>query len=234
MQRIAFNEKKHLLNDGEVLLIVDFQERLQVKEQDQVQSQHWNHDATTILPCYIMFRWGGRVWAYSFIILSDDMAQDNAWVQFVLSRLLSEDIPALLRKIGAAAMTTAIILSDNCGKQFKCRYHFGWIGGVMIFIIGESGVTTEDRVHIEHHYFGPSHGKNSSDSEGAVTKTYVRTMVNNQQWTVVSNSEDMCQKLEKGLGFLLQEATTEERTTFFETRKGEGGGTEQLLSLIHI
>ncbi|CAM9719469.1 unnamed protein product [Sphacelaria rigidula] len=187
MQRIAFNDKKHTLKDGEVLLIVDFQERLQVKEQDQVQSQHWNHDATTIFPCYIMFRWGGRVWEYSFIILSDDMAQDNAWVQYVF-----EDIPALLRNIGAVPMTTTTVLSDNCFKQFKRRYHFGSDGGAMILALDEGGVSTENKVHIEHHYFGPSHGKNSSDSEGAVTKTYVRTMVDNQQWTVVSNSEDMC------------------------------------------
>ncbi|CAN0054508.1 unnamed protein product, partial [Sphacelaria rigidula] len=42
--------------NGEVLLIDDFQERLQVKQRDHFQSQHWNHDATTICPCYIMFR----------------------------------------------------------------------------------------------------------------------------------------------------------------------------------
>ncbi|CAN0054440.1 unnamed protein product [Sphacelaria rigidula] len=56
-------------------------------------------------------------------------------------------------------MTTATGLSDNCFKQFKCRYHFGWVGGAMILVLDKGGVTTEYRVHIEHHYFGPSHGK---------------------------------------------------------------------------
>ncbi|CAM9797633.1 unnamed protein product [Sphacelaria rigidula] len=228
MQRTAFNEKRLTMEDGEVVLVVDFQEQLQVKEQDQVQSQHWNHDATTIFPCYILFRINGRVWAYSFVILSDDMAQDNAWVQHVLTRVLSDDIPAILRKMGAPPMNCVIIFSDHCGKQFKCRFQFGWVAGAMILALDSRGAPNKKHFHMEHHYFGPSHGKNSSDSEGAVTKTYVRTMVNNQQWTVIASAKDICEKLEKGLGFIIREANTDERTTVFATRGGKPAGTDQL------
>ncbi|CAM9944119.1 unnamed protein product [Hapterophycus canaliculatus] len=56
MQRIALNEKRLTIEDGEVVCVVDFQERLQVKEQDQVQSQYWNQDATIIFPCPIYFK----------------------------------------------------------------------------------------------------------------------------------------------------------------------------------
>lgn len=217
------------MEKGEVVLVVDFQERLQIKEQDQVQSQHWDQDSTTIFPCYIMFWWLDRIWAYSFMILSDDMTQDNAWVQHVLSRLLSEDIPALLRKIGAPPMSRATIFSDNCAKQFKCRFHFGWLADVGIRAKDAHGGDTGLRLVVEHHYFGPSHGKNSSDSEGGVCKSYVRMMVNNQEWLFVASSRDLCQKLEKGIGFILREATSDERTIFLSTRGEHSIGTDKLI-----
>ncbi|CAN0597939.1 unnamed protein product, partial [Laminaria digitata] len=88
MQQTAFKQLKVALEPGHVVVVVDFQERLSIREQDEVQSQHWDHEATTIFPCPIFIRWGGQVWAYSFVILSDDMAQDNAWVQYGLSGML--------------------------------------------------------------------------------------------------------------------------------------------------
>ncbi|CAM9937671.1 unnamed protein product, partial [Sphacelaria rigidula] len=70
-------------------------------------------------------------------------------------------------------MNCVIIFSDNCGKQSKCRFHFGWVAGAMILALDSRGAPNGKHFHMEHHYFGPSHDKNSSDSEGAVTKTYV-------------------------------------------------------------
>ena len=60
-QRTAFEEKKLTLEEGEVVCVVDFQERLQVQDQDEVQSQHWDREATTIFPCPIFFKLGGIV-----------------------------------------------------------------------------------------------------------------------------------------------------------------------------
>lgn len=40
----AFDELRSTLRPGHVLMVVDFQERLSVKEQDEVQSQHWDND----------------------------------------------------------------------------------------------------------------------------------------------------------------------------------------------
>lgn len=62
------------LDEGHVILVVDFQERLSIREQDEVQSQHWDHEATTIFPCPMFFRFQRLVWAYSFQVLSDDMS----------------------------------------------------------------------------------------------------------------------------------------------------------------
>lgn len=179
MQRTSFSENLGTLGDGEVAFVVDFQERLQIKEQDQVQSQHWAQEATTIFPCPIYFKWGGRVWSYCFTVLSDDMEQDNAWVQYVMTRLMRDDVPALFRKLGAPPMTTAFIWTDNCAKQFKCKYHWGWVGDAGVYVADARGESTAGgkKLHIEHHYFGPKHGKNPSDSAGAQAKSFTTMMV---------------------------------------------------------
>ncbi|CAM9563467.1 unnamed protein product [Ectocarpus sp. 4 AP-2014] len=227
-QRSAFKEKKLTLEEGEVLCIVDFQERLQVQEQDEVQSQHWDREATTIFPCPIFFKCGGEVWAYSFQVLSDDMAQDNAWVQSVMSKLLNEDIPALLRKVGAAPMTRVTIWTDNCAKQFKCRFHFGWIADAFIFCRDRHGNVTGVRVRVEHHYFGACHGKNLSDAEGGMTKVFVRLMVLNMTWKIAS-SRDLYLKLSKALNFMLRDASSEETVASWSKRKGRTAGSDQRL-----
>ncbi|CAN0518282.1 unnamed protein product, partial [Laminaria digitata] len=157
MQQTAFKQLKVTLEPGHVVVVVDFQERLSIREQDEVQSQRWDHEATTIFPCPIFIRWGGQVWAYSFVILSDDMAQDNAWVLYGLSGMPNREIPALLRNIGADPMTRATIYSDNCSKQFN---------GIMCR--GSDGAETGEKLRIEHHYFGSCHGKDISDSEGGI------------------------------------------------------------------
>lgn len=42
------------------------------------------------------------------------MAQDHAWVQYVFSELLlKKEVPALLRELGAAMMTLAIVFSNR-------------------------------------------------------------------------------------------------------------------------
>lgn len=230
-QRSAFDEMRSTLCPGHVILVTDFQERLTIKEQDEVQSQHWDNQSTTIFPCVVYFVWEGKVWAYSFQVLSDDMAQDNAWVQHVMSKLLDDNIPALLRKIGAAPMKNATIFTDNCAKQFKCKYHFGWVADSGVKARDEGGVPTGRAVHIEHHYFGACHGKNVSDSEGGVTKTWARANVRNMSWRV-SSSSDLCQKLKKDLSFLLTKATDDERGSWETNPRHKHKGNQLLMTKV--
>ena len=154
------------LEPGHVILVADFLERLSLREQDEVQSQHWNHGETTIFPCPIFARREECVWAYSFQVQSDDMSQDSTWVRYVLFKLLRENIPALLREIGGGTMTRATIFTDNCGEQFKCKFYFGWVAGSGVKIVDNDRDVTRQNVHLEHHYFGACLGKNKSDSEG--------------------------------------------------------------------
>ena len=75
-QRRAFKEYLANLQHGEVVLVADFQEQLSMGEQDEVQSQHWQHGSVVVFPVPLYFRWGNRVWSYSFQVLSDDRKQD--------------------------------------------------------------------------------------------------------------------------------------------------------------
>ncbi|CAM9649643.1 unnamed protein product [Ectocarpus sp. 13 AM-2016] len=171
-QRSAFNETLRTLEEGTVVFVFDFQEQLQFVELGEVQSQHWQHESVTIFPCPIYFKWKGRVWAYSFQVLSDDRTQDNAWVQHVMLKIMTEHV--LMRKLGAPAMVRAFIFTDNFAKQFKCRLNFGWLASHEVMIRDNNGESTDVPVHVKHHYFGSCHEKSGSDSEGANTKDTTR------------------------------------------------------------
>lgn len=194
-------------------------------EQDEVQSQHWQHQSTTLFPAPIFFRLNGKVRTYSFVVLSDDGTQDATWVQHTFTRLLQTEIPALLARVGAVTMTSVIIMTDNCGKQFKCQYIFGWIGDCEIHVAGDPGT----RLHVECDYYGACHGKSISDSEGGVVKTFAKNKVMNGLW-IIKDSFDLFQKLSQELTFRLREATPEERTRFEQNPKRALGDGQMLMA----
>lgn len=191
-----------------------------------MQSQHRDHEATTIFPAPVFINWRGRAWAYSFQVFRDDMAQDSAWVQYVMSNLLKDKIPALLRSRGADPMTRAAIFTENVPKQFKCRFHFGLVADSGIMCLNNKGLSTGEKGRWEHHYFGACHGKNISDSESGITKTYARDSVINETWTVAS-PRDLWDKLSKALKFMLRDPTGERGEKF--AAEGRIRRSEQLL-----
>lgn len=205
MQRVAYGEMIATLEEGHVILVADFQERYTHHTQDEVQSQHWNQDSTTLFPCPVFFRMDGEVWVYSFVLLSDDGLQDNAWVQHAFSRLLQTEIPSMLQRVGAARMTRATFFTDNCGKQFKCATSFGFIGDCGIHVVEEPN----RRLYVEAHYFGACHGKSLSDSEGGVVKTLARSLVVSGRVRILG-SHDLYEKLVPHLNFELRKASTTE------------------------
>ncbi|CBJ33599.1 conserved unknown protein [Ectocarpus siliculosus] len=230
-QRSAFHETLRTLEEGTVVFVFDFQEQLQLIEQDEVQAQHWQHESVTIFPCPIYFKWKGRVWSYSFQVLSDDRTQDHAWVQHVMFKILTEHVPALMRKLGAPAMVLAIFFTDNCAKQFKCRFHFGWLASRAVMVCDTNGESTNVPVHIEHHYFGSCHGKSSSDSEGANTKGVTRHNIINQSW-VVQSPRHLCTLLGESMDFMLLEPTEDEAMTFETARTSSRGGDQLLMTKV--
>lgn len=124
-------------------------------------------------------------------------------------------------------MTRAIIFADNCAKQFKCRFHFGWVAQSGLMVRDSNGDATDMRLVVEHHYFGSCHGKNNLDSEGAITKLAERTNVMNGSW-VVRNPEHLSELLAKEFSFLLEEPSPDEADRFYQ-QKSHSRGEQQLL-----
>ena len=230
-QRRVFNDFISRLQDGTVLLIADFQEQLAMMEQDEVQSQHWQHESVTIYPCPFFFKWEGRVWSYSFQVISNDTAQDSAWVQYVMSKLLSDDIPALLKKMGAEPMEIAVVFTDNCAKQFKSRFGFNYVSDPRIKTRDADGRATDIDLHLEWHYFGSCHGKNNSDSEGSVTKSTYRNNVINQTWSPLC-PRDVFVLCERDLGFLFVKPTPDEEEEFYENKRDSRGSQQVLVTKV--
>ena len=71
-------------------------------------------------------------------------------------------------------------------------------------------------VHLERHYVGACHGKNTSDSEGGVRPRPTQGGVRHQHVCRGESKarETWCDKLGKDLNFMLKEPTHEERVTF--------------------
>ena len=98
--------------------------------------------------------------------MSDDLEQDNPWVQHMLEIILRTSLPDVLQRAGAQPMYTVIVFSDNCCPQFKNLYDFYFIGGKNI----SDSKANVPRLHLQWHFWAACHGKNVSDSEGATIK----------------------------------------------------------------
>lgn len=126
LQRVVFNEMIATLEEGHVLIIADFQKRYTHHEQDEAQSQDWNKNITTLFPASIFFHLVGFVRTYSFVVLTDESLQNNAWVQYTFKRLLQTEIADLWQRVVVAPVTRMTFFTDNFGKQFKCSHSFGF------------------------------------------------------------------------------------------------------------
>ena len=231
-EQVAFKELKATLVYGHVVLVMYFQERLSIHEQDvSFSPSAGTTKRRTSSPVPIFLRLRGRVWAYSSQFLSKDMTQDNAWVRHVVSMLWTDHIPALLRKIGADPMTRATMFTDNCAKQFKGRFHFEWVADSGIMVRDNDGKPTGERRMVEHHYFGACHWKNISDSEGGITKTYARDQVTNQAWKV-NSSRDLCEKQANGLKFIYSDPTEEKPVSFYDSIPQDRGSRQILVTKV--
>lgn len=171
------------------------------------------------------------MWAYSFQFLSDDLSQDNALVPHVLFELLDKHIPELFLKLGAHPMIRALFWSDNCGPQFKNKGQFGFVSDCRAKIRKEDGKRGEVSFILEHHYFASGHGKNYSDTEGAVTKNATKRSIINGSW-VVRDARDLCEKLAGDLNFQLGKPKRSEKKAFFERKKHQRGTGQVLVTKV--
>ena len=218
-----FNVILTTLKDGEVVVVVDFQERLTHEHQDEAQGEFFNGVQSVVFPAVAYFRVGDNVWAHSFMVLSDDLEQDSPWVQHTLRIILENELPNVMKRAGAKPMTTVKLFSDNCAGQFKNRYIFFFVGAGGIE--GPASKLDGQAVPlvVEWHFWAACHGKNVSDSEGATLKNVVAEREKDGVWRLSTTRDLFSQCVDSQLSYFLRAATDEELDRFYEHNPNRGG-----------
>jgi len=126
------------------------------------QSDYYDRSKAVFFVCIVYF-WDhqlDRVSCVSHTCVTPDMRKRNEQVTLFIQTIF--DIYNNKSKAeGYGRIKFLSLWSDNCGDQFKNKYHFGW---------GSGFLDNEGLLAIFFNYFAPGHGKGLCDSEGGVSK----------------------------------------------------------------
>lgn len=146
-QALQYEECKKQLQDGDVLMMMDFAQNHSHHRQDEVQSGLWSRNMTTIHPIVIYYCCREKscqdLVKAELMMFSDDLKHDGhavaAFIQKAIEHLHERQIP--VKRI--------ITFSDNCGTQYKsCR----------VF-----DLLSKYEIPVQKNYFGACHGKGEAD-----------------------------------------------------------------------
>lgn len=148
-----FEKLKTETTDEKIVLQVDFAENFNMKEQDEIQSAHWNSKSLSIFTAFI---WSKNE-NFSFALPSLDVTRDKFVVNSALDIILNhvESVLPNVKEINC--------FSDGAASQFKQRYHFRNL----------TRIASERKIDLNWHFFATSHGKGVVDGIGGVVKRLV-------------------------------------------------------------
>lgn len=148
-----FSNKKDNLDDGEVLVILDFSENYKYIAQDASQAFHFNNTQCTVLPVVFYYKEGTEIKHQSLIYLSESTKHDTAAV-YTMQKML---IPYLTANLDVKKV---VYFSDGAKQHFKNKFQ-------MANLIRHE----EDfGVKADWHFHTTAHGKAASDGIGATFK----------------------------------------------------------------
>ncbi|CAF1181277.1 unnamed protein product [Didymodactylos carnosus] len=134
-----FEQLKSEVTDEKVVIQVDFAENFGLKEQDEIQSAHWNTKTLSILTPYVWSKSQG----FSFTPPSNDVPHDkfviNSTIEIILNELKTH-VPNL-KQIDS--------FSDGATSQFKQRFMFRNL----------IQIAHEYKIALSWNFFATSHGK---------------------------------------------------------------------------
>lgn len=148
-----FKDKKDNLDDGEVLVVLDFSENYKYIAQDASQAFHFNNTQCTVFPVVYYYKENSEIKHKSLVFLSDSTRHDTAAV-YTIQKML---IPHLKENVDVKKI---IYFSDGAKQHFKNKFQ-------MINLIHHEedfGVKADWSVHTT------AHGKAASDGIGALFK----------------------------------------------------------------
>lgn len=148
-----FEDKKKTLDEGEVLVVLDFSENYKFSVQDASQAFHFNNTQSTVFPVVYYYKENGSIKHKSLVFLSDSTRHDTAAV-YTVQKVL---IPHIKKNV---CVKKLIYFSDGAKQHFKNRFQ-------MINLVYHEA---DFGVPAEWHCHATAHGKGASDGVGAVFK----------------------------------------------------------------
>lgn len=196
-QAMQFDECKKQLQDGDVMMVMDFAQNYTHHRQDEIQGAYWSRNQSTLHPIVTYYpcpeEGCDHLERDEIMIVSDDRNHDfmavNAFVERALAHLRSKGVP----------MKRLIIWSDNCAQQYKsCNVFYQ--------------ISTETKILWQRNYFCSKHGKAEADGCIGRLAQHIDAVVRSgrQEFSDASELVAYCDlhlkqsKVEKGMCFHLQ------------------------------
>jgi hypothetical protein len=152
-QNAFFEESKSTTTDDKIVIQVDFSENFDMKEQDEVQSAHWNSKSISIFTAYA---WCGAN-NFSFVLSSNNLNHDK----FCVNSCITNVINKLKQRL--PTLKEVMFFSDGAASQFKQRYLFRNL----------TRMADNYKLKLSWHFFATSHGKGVVDGLGGTVKRLV-------------------------------------------------------------
>lgn len=144
-----YAECKENLQDYEVILLQDFANNIELKNQDEVKGAFYSTTQITVHPTVVYVKLPKEDKPRRLVIthLSDIKQHTAHMVHFITT----DCIKYITVKFNVASWKNIYVWSDGCCSQFKGKTSFFYM--------------EKSKYKIERHFFGSEHGKSESDGE---------------------------------------------------------------------
>lgn len=173
--RNFFEQLKTEVTDEKIMLQVDFAENFNMKEQDEIQTAHWNTNPLSIFTAFVWSKKEKFSFALPSLSISHDKFVVNAALEIILNHI--KTVLPYVKEINC--------FSDGAASQFKQRFLFRNL----------IQIRNERKIQLNWHFFATSHGKGVVDGIGGAVKRIVWSAV--LAGAVCRTAEDFIKLVEK-------------------------------------
>ena len=158
-QAEKFKQMRDNLEEGHVLIQMDFSENYACLEQDEIQTAHWGHKQLLVFTaCAWYLDTSGNRTCQSFACISNvkEVPKDKFYVHCAIQKIICE----LKKKIDISVVN---FWTDGAASQFKSRY-----------MLCNMTYLLKQEIQASWHFFATSHGKGAVDGIGGEVKRQAR------------------------------------------------------------
>jgi hypothetical protein len=172
-QNKQYNQCREKLQRGHMTVQLDFAMNYGHEHLLETTSEWFQRCQTTLLPCVVWFRVGGRLHQFNRVYMSDDTSHSNLFVQLVVEDLVKY-FGVMMRDEHGIVLTHLHLWSDGCSGQFKSRYQLRWLYEAARRMFKVAVGAPIMLLVLTHNFFASCHGKGPCDALGATIKGILR------------------------------------------------------------